>query len=1242
MFRRYPYIGWLLLSILLWGIVGFRYMKKTHEMEPAQMAQTVTAGLQQKEKNFESLLKNKPLITKIFSEDLTESDVKFLTSLPYYLYAYDSGAIVFWNTNEMLVDCNYPKAKSDLGLLNNDRGSFIKKCVNVPYLKGRKRLTVIFPIVIEYPFENSYIKSHFENASYIPVSSELTTWPQKGSFAIKSITGKILCYITFSINDIPVWVPGHTLLWLLGAALLVTMVWLQLVTVYFTRKRSSLAGLLVTVVIIAGARALTYIFGLPFNLGALPVFSPQLYASSSFLPSLGDLLLNALCFLWIVVFVVRHVPYNVFKDRIPGNVSRWIIAAVCSVILVFYCFGFINIISTLVLDSRISFDVTHFYSITSFTLLGLFTIGIITGASCLVIYLLNVQLATLVANKWLKYLLVAAIGTIIVFITRKGNAQYLYFLFLGWVVLFIFLLDIKKLTYIADVFSPQTIFWAFFVCAFCTATLQYFNYVKERETRKRFAEQIIKQRDYVTEYAFKNISQNIQRDPVLKNFLVHPTQDQRRLINERFDALYLGGQLNKYMSKVFLFDSLHHGLYNNDTANFQTLEKRLSESDFTMDPTLYYKEDALDGRYYMASIPIYSTDSTNKQLGQVFIDFAIKESFGESVYPELLQPGNVKSDQNETGYSYGVYVNNKLITQASEYGFPPFWNTDSLVRQHTFFNWESSSELIYKAGKSKAVIVIRYYKLWLESITLFSYLFGIQMLIVVLIVVYRLGLTYFTKYKNAGKLINFTLRNRIHFSMLGVVLISFFLLGLVTIAFFILQYKQSNTKKLQLAMQGVERLVVQYLKQQTPDLDKETFNEQANTTRFKYFISNLANNQKVDINIYNGSGILAVTSQENIYDKFLLARIIRPDAYYKLMHRENALIIQDERIGRLSYLSCYFPLRTDDGQTIGYINVPFFSSEKELNYQISNILVALINLYAFIFLISGVLTVFITRWITKTLSVVINRFERLSLTKNELIDWPYDDEIGLLVKEYNKMVRKVEENAVLLAQNERESAWREMARQVAHEIKNPLTPMKLNIQYLQQALKTGYANIGELTAKVTESLIEQIDNLSYIASEFSNFAKMPEARPEEVDLNELIARIGELYLNENIKVQIDYPQEPLLVFADRSQLLRMFTNIMENAVQSIPDERSGKITITLKQENDAAVVSFKDNGRGIPPDVVEKIFQPYFTTKSSGTGLGLAMTKKIIEFWKGAIWFETEEGKGTTFFIRIPLLKKQG
>ena len=212
-------------------------------------------------------------------------------------------------------------------------------------------------------------------------------------------------------------------------------------------------------------------------------------------------------------------------------------------------------------------------------------------------------------------------------------------------------------------------------------------------------------------------------------------------------------------------------------------------------------------------------------------------------------------------------------------------------------------------------------------------------------------------------------------------------------------------------MQLVERATIQYLQENKGFNNVDEFNKLVTSTSFKYFITGLSNAQKIDINLYHASGVLSVTSQEDIYDRALYARIIPPEAYYWLSARVQPFLIESERIGKLSYISCYKAITNRNGVTLGYVNVPFFSSEKELNFQISSILVGLINLYAFIFLFSGVLTVFITRWITKSLSIVIASFSKFSLSKNEPVTWPYDDEIGLLVKEYNKMVKKAEENA---------------------------------------------------------------------------------------------------------------------------------------------------------------------------------------------------------------------------------------
>lgn len=1238
MFKNYPYWGWLVVCLLLWGVAANMSYRQKVAMNPGNMAALVERDLNKKERIFQKLFDNKELVKRIFDEKLTANDIEQLNKMPFRIFAYDKDVLTYWNTNEILIDCGYQFSDTGTNLLNIDRGFFIKKCISPYYVKWGKRLTILFPVIVKYPFENKYLSSHFEAADYIPVNTRILSKVAIGSHAVKSIDNKTRFHLLFSKADLPDIVPDNIMVCLLIAAVLASIAWFQLMTIQLTRKRSVWIGFVVTILIILFVRLLTYLYGLPFHLNNLTIFSPQLYASDAILKSLGDLLLNALCLLWIIVFILRHVPYNIFRGVKLNIIFRIILALLFVCLLLVYAFGYINITGTVVLDSKISFDVTHFYSINSFTIIGLFTIGIVTAVSCLFIYLINTQLTELVPNRWLKYLLIASVGiAFTVFSEKELTGSFSYLLF-GWLLLFIILLDIKKLVNFTHLFSPHMIFWSIFVCIFSTIILQYFNQAREIETRKIYAEQILQQRDDLLEvYTFKNVVQDIQRDRTIKQFLISPSQERRKIINERFDALYLGGQLNKYQCKVLFFDEEGRGLYNNDTSGYVTLSRQIYKAFPTLTSNLYYKEYAQDGHYYIADIPIILDSNTGRKIGYVFIDMAVKESTGESVYPELLQPGTVRVNPQDEGYSYGIYVNKKLITHTNDNSFPIYLR-DTFTNTYTTYKFDNSSELWYKADKSKTVVVIYYHKVWLETITLFSYLFGINLLIIVLIVGYRSLLAYSARYRLSGKFINLTLRRRIHFSMLGIVLVSFLVIGVVTVAFFTIQYKQGSRSKLQVAMQVVERSILSYLKSEGGMENQKAFNEVTNTPRFKYLISTLAQTQKVDINVYNGSGTLNVTSQENIYDKALLASIMRPDAFYLLNYQVRSMVVQNETIGSLSYLSCYVPIRDEESVTYGYINVPFFSSEKELNYQISNILVALINLYAFIFLFSGLMTVFITNWLTRTLNVVIKRFEKLNLKENELIEWPYDDEIGLLVREYNKMVKKVEYNAHLLAESEREGAWREMAKQVAHEIKNPLTPMKLNIQYLQQALKSDYPNIRELTTKVAESLIEQIDNLSYIASEFSNFAKLPEAKPEHIELNELLERAVELYLNElNIKVGIDKYAEKLVVHADRSQLVRVFSNLLENAVQAIPENKQGFIVVSLKREGDYAVIAFADNGVGIDESMVEKIFQPYFTTKTSGTGLGLAMTKKIIEFWKGTIWFETEQQKGTTFFIKLPL-----
>ena len=329
----------------------------------------------------------------------------------------------------------------------------------------------------------------------------------------------------------------------------------------------------------------------------------------------------------------------------------------------------------------------------------------------------------------------------------------------------------------------------------------------------------------------------------------------------------------------------------------------------------------------------------------------------------------------------------------------------------------------------------------------------------------------------------------------------------------------------------------------------------------------------------------------------------------------------------------------ETGNIYAYLSIPYFTSEQELNQEISNFIVTIINLNAFIFLIAGLIALFITNRITRSFSLISDKMKEVNLARiNEEIVWNRDDEIGELVKEYNKMVNKLEQSAAALAKTEREGAWREMARQVAHEIKNPLTPMKLSIQYLQKSINSNQPNVKELSSNVATTLVEQIDHLAKIAADFSQFANIGITNVEKFDLHDVLGSLKELFqMNEQVEFAWYPVHQQVWIEADKTQMNRLFTNLFTNAIEACTE--NCRLEVREELFNGSIRISIKDNGEGIPPDMQSRIFTPNFTTKSSGTGLGLAMVKGIIEQTKGKIWFETEQGNGSTFHVELPLVE---
>lgn len=408
-------------------------------------------------------------------------------------------------------------------------------------------------------------------------------------------------------------------------------------------------------------------------------------------------------------------------------------------------------------------------------------------------------------------------------------------------------------------------------------------------------------------------------------------------------------------------------------------------------------------------------------------------------------------------------------------------------------------------------------------------------------------------------------------------------------------------------------------------------------------LRDLSYTYETDIHVYDMAGNLVGTSAPALFDYGLLSRHLSPEAIFS----DNPNVLQSEQIGELTYLSAYTEFFNGNYMQIGYIAVPLFISSDELESEMNEYLARLFPPYLIVLLLTVVLSFFIARGLTHPLDTLSDRMRHFRIGQsNNYLDYSSKDEVGQLVARYNEMVGELERSAERLARSEREGAWRTMARQIAHEINNPLTPMKLTIQQLQRM--KGTERFDEYFRRSTTLLIEQIDNLSRIASSFSTFAKMPEVVPTTVDVAEKLFPVISLFRNNRLQVPVRYvgAEHGVTAVADAEQISQVFSNLIKNALQAVEDLPDGDVIVMLKPQTEFGEdmkewveITVSDNGKGIDESVRDKIFMPNFTTKSTGTGLGLAISKNIVEGSGGRITFETSE-KGTTFHVYLQAAKE--
>ncbi len=481
--------------------------------------------------------------------------------------------------------------------------------------------------------------------------------------------------------------------------------------------------------------------------------------------------------------------------------------------------------------------------------------------------------------------------------------------------------------------------------------------------------------------------------------------------------------------------------------------------------------------------------------------------------------------------------------------------------------------------------------------------------------------------------IRFNFRDRLQIAVIIVILLSFVIIGIVSRTYIVKLNEQKNNEVLQEKTLSVLIEIEHKLGSYNNIYDPGT--DYIADLLYKFSLVFFS-----DINLYDTNGYLVVSSRPEIFEAGLISRKINRLAYNKL-HRDGLLeFIHTEHIGKQKYLSSYMPFRNNNDEAIAYLNLPYFAKQKDLQKEISSFLIAYVNIYILTVIFAIITTLIVAKYVTRPLEFIRNKMRTIKLGDPDAkITWKHEDEIGSLVSEYNRMLDVIAESAEKLARSERETAWREMAQQVAHEIKNPLTPMKLNVQYLKKSWDEKTPGWEEKFEKFSSNMIEQIDSLSEIASAFSDFAKMPGSNPGKVDLDSIANQAIDLF-EDTPGLTITFRHEgspPFYVKADRKQILRMFNNLIRNSIQAVANIKDGRVDVRLYTEEDHHIVEISDNGIGITEDQAQKIFRPNFTTKTGGMGLGLAIVYNIVKNSGGEITFSSKPGAGTSFFVRLPV-----
>ena len=1150
-------------------------------------------------------------------------DVKtaLATETTYPFFVYNGNRLTYWSDNTFVPAPQVVEDAFVVKLLRIGREAYLLKKDRID--KNQFVVSLIL-LIREYPISNDYLEPEW-NERIFP-SSNFTILDASASLGIPvCLKDDCLFRISFLAEEFP----SNENLRGVSIVLITLSILLLLVLVYSVlpnlRKRSPEAGFLFLLGAFLLLRWLMTYFQFPRGFFNSDYFDPQIFASSSFNASLGDLLLNVVGILALCLYLFR----NFFRFRLlriqRSRTLAWGICILCGLCILFaWLFPYI-IIQTLYNNSAITLDISQSLTFGGLRIIALLAV-LMAGMSA---FLFSHPFISILSSERSRPRAIAAFFiAIIIFVAINEFTTQAYLSSLVCATVSFFAIhflrlfkNLKRLSYGTFAYLFVSIF---FLSANGAYAIQHFTQKEKIENQFRFASTFLIDRDIFAEYLLNEASEKIANDAFIQTRIMSPFLGKEP-IRQKIRQLFLPSYFNKYDIQILIFNSFGAPVDNQVNLTFQELVRGYQDEPFLTEyENIFFvtNPDTDITQKYLMIVPI---ERFSTVYGYIVVELSLKKIIPENVYPELLVDRTFQQFYHTQDLNYAVFSDKSIVFTSGEYNYENFFDLTWLgntALYTTGISFNGYDHIAQEDQTGRIAVVSSRVIPAVYKVANFSFLFVLGLFIILVMIFIQGVYNYFL-----GRRLFFSARIQLYLNLaffVPLIIVSITTLGLTSRS----SQQQLNTEYLNKSRVFAQQ-ITGYLNQYVSDVEESR-------TMLTNELADLANLSNMDANIYNTQGELLATSQPLIFESNLISQYINSRAFFRIAGGEN-LIIEADEVGKLRYFVAYSAIKSPQtGDLIGILGVPFFQSLYLLERIQTIILANILNIFAVIFIVLLVLSYFVSEWLTFPLRFITQSLRKTSLTRmNKPLTWTATDEIGIMVREYNSMLFKLSESKIELEQTQREKAWREIAQQVAHEIKNPLTPMKLTLQQLERAIRDGNGS-AEKTQKAIDALLTQVDTLNDIASSFSGFARMPEPVIVKLDVVGLLKRVVDLH-SPTGDIAFKSIVREAYVLGDEQLLSRTFSNLILNGLQSGNPGQDTRVSVSLQLHKDMVRIQFQDNGKGIDAEIADRIFLPHFSTKKSGSGLGLAISRQAIHQMNGNIYFETKVNKGTTFTVELPL-----